>query len=77
MECVTQIAQGRFSRARKSLGRFTINTVTSLGLADPASRLGLPTEEESLGITLGYYGVPSGAYLMLLIMGPVSLFVSL
>ena len=69
---VNQIAQGRFSRAAKSLGRFTINTVTSLGLADPASRLGLPTEEESLGITLGYYGVPSGAYLMLPIMGPSS-----
>ena len=69
---VNQLAQGRFSRAAKSLGRFTINTVTSLGLADPASRLGLPTEEESLGMTLGYYGVPSGPYLMLPIMGPSS-----
>ncbi len=67
---VNQIAQGRFSRAAKSLGRFTINTITSLGLADPARRLGLGTEEESLGMTLGYYGVPSGPYLMLPILGP-------
>lgn len=67
---VNQLAQGRFSRAAKSLGRFTINTVTSLGMADPATRLGLATEEESLGMTLGYYGVPSGPYLMLPILGP-------
>lgn len=67
---VNQLAQGRFSRAAKSLGRFTINTVTSFGLADPARRLGLTTEEESLGTTLGYYGVPSGPYLMLPIFGP-------
>lgn len=69
---VNQLAQGRFKRAAKSLGRFTINTVTTLGLADPASRLGLPIEEESLGTTLGYYGVPSGPYLMLPVLGPSS-----
>ena len=69
---VNQLAQGRFSRAAKTLGRFTINTVTTLGLADPASHLGLPIEEESLGTTLGYYGVPSGPYLMLPILGPSS-----
>ena len=67
---VNQVAQGRFLRAAKTLGRFTLNTVTTLGLADPASRLGLNTEEESLGTTLGYYGVPSGPYLMLPILGP-------
>lgn len=70
---VNQLAQGRFKRVAKSLGRFTLNTVTSLGLADPATRLGLSTEEESLGTTLGYYGVPSGPYLMLPILGPSTL----
>lgn len=70
---VNQLAQGRFSRAAKSLGRFTINTVTSLGMADPATRLGLATEEESLGTTLGYYGIPSGPYVMLPILGPSTL----
>lgn len=67
---VNQVAQGRFSRAAKTLGRFTVNTVTSLGLADPAARLGLTAEDEDFGTTLGYYGVPSGPYLMLPILGP-------
>lgn len=62
---VNQLIQGRPGRAAKTLGRFTINTLTTLGLADPASRLGLPTEEENFGVTLGYYGVPSGPFLML------------
>ncbi|WP_111859449.1 VacJ family lipoprotein [Acinetobacter sp. CFCC 10889] len=70
---VNQLAQGRFSRAAKTLGRFTINTVTSLGFADPAKRLGMPNEDESLGTTLGYYGIPSGPYLMLPILGPSTL----
>ena len=70
---VNQLAQGRFNRAAKSFGRFTINTVTSLGFADPAKRLGMPNEDESLGTTLGYYGVPSGPYLMLPLFGPSTL----
>ena len=67
---VNQIIQGKPVRALKTLGRFTLNTVTSLGFADPASRLNLPTEDESFGTTLGYYGVPSGPYLMLPFFGP-------
>ena len=73
LNAVNQLAQGRFSRAAKTLGRFTINTVTSLGFADPAKRLGMPNEDESLGLTLGYYGVPSGPYLMLPLFGPSTL----
>lgn len=67
---VNQVAQGRPVRALKTLGRFTLNTITTLGFADPASRLNLPTEDESFGTTLGYYGVPSGPYLMLPFFGP-------
>ncbi|WP_335976792.1 VacJ family lipoprotein [Acinetobacter calcoaceticus] len=70
---VNQLIQGRPARAAKTLGRFTINTLTTLGLADPASRLGLPTEEENFGVTLGYYGVPSGPFLMLPFFGPSTL----
>ncbi|HAA07941.1 MAG TPA: VacJ family lipoprotein [Acinetobacter schindleri] len=69
---VNQLIQGRPARAAKSLGRFTINTLTTLGLADPARRLGLSHEDERLGITLGYYGVPSGPYIMLPLLGPSS-----
>ena len=42
---VNQLIQGRPARAAKSLGRFTINTLTTLGLADPARRLGLSHED--------------------------------
>ncbi|ENU29424.1 hypothetical protein F991_02813 [Acinetobacter sp. CIP-A165] len=67
---VNQVIQGRPSRAAKTLGRFTVNTLTTLGFADPARRLGLSTEEENFGVTLGYYGVPSGPYVMLPFFGP-------
>ncbi|MCU4413473.1 VacJ family lipoprotein [Acinetobacter sp. WU_MDCI_Axc73] len=70
---VNQLIQGRPSRAAKTFGRFTINTLTTLGLADPARRMGLPAEEESFGVTLGYYGVPSGPFLMLPFFGPSTL----
>lgn len=68
-----QAVQGRPMRALKSIGRFTVNTLTSLGMADPARRMGLTTEEESLGTTLGYYNVPTGPYLMLPVLGPSTL----
>ena len=67
---VNQLIQGRPVRAAESLGRFTINTLTTLGFADPAQRLGLNTEDENFGTTLGYYGVPSGPYVVLPILGP-------
>lgn len=70
MNMVHQLAQGKPKRAIKTLGRFSINTLTSLGFADPASRIGLTAEEESVGTTLGYYGVNSGAFVMLPVLGP-------
>ena len=67
---VNQLVQGRPGRAAKTFGRFTINTLTTLGFADPARRLNLLPESEGLGITLGYYGVPTGPYLVLPVFGP-------
>ena len=67
---VNQLIQGRPLRAAESLGRFTINTLTTLGFADPARRIGLSAEEEIFGTTLGYYGIPSGPYLVLPVFGP-------
>lgn len=67
---VNQLIQGRPARAAKSLGRFTVNTLTTLGFADPAQRLNLTSESEGLGITMGYYGIPSGPYLVLPVLGP-------
>ena len=67
---VNQLIQGRPLRAAKTIGRFSLNTITTLGMADPARRLGLDTEEENFGTTMGYFGVPSGPYVMLPIYGP-------
>lgn len=67
---INQLIQGRPLRAAKTIGRFSLNTITTLGMADPARRLGLDTEEENFGTTLGYFGVPSGPYVMLPIYGP-------
>ncbi len=67
---VNQLIQGRPARAAKTLGRFSINTLTSLGFADPARRLGLPAEDENFGTTLGYYGISSGPFVMLPFLGP-------
>ena len=70
---VNQLVQGRPKVAAQTLARFSLNTLTTLGMADPAQRFGLLREDESLAMTLGYYGVPSGAYLVLPFLGPSSL----
>lgn len=70
---VNQLLQGKPKQSAKTLGRFTINTLTSLGFADPAKRLNLTHENESFGTTLGVWGVPSGPYLVLPFLGPSSL----
>ena len=67
---INQLVQGRPARAATTVGRFTVNTLTTLGFADPARRLNLSSESEGFGITMGYYGIPSGAYLVLPIFGP-------
>lgn len=67
---INQTAQGRPKRALQTVGRFLLNTVTTLGLADPASRLNLPQEQERFGTTLGYWGVSSGPFVMLPFLGP-------
>lgn len=70
---VNQTIQWKPMVALKTLGRFAFNSLTTLGLADPARRINLNNNEESLGTTLGYYGVPSGPYLMLPFFGPSTL----
>jgi phospholipid-binding lipoprotein MlaA len=42
------------------------------GLFDPASAAGLDSNDEDLGQTLGKWGVKSGPYLMLPVLGPSS-----
>lgn len=54
-----------------ALGRFTYNTVFGLGgLIDVATAFDLPERPEDFGQTLGYWGLDSGPYLMLPLLGP-------
>ncbi|RYY80622.1 MAG: VacJ family lipoprotein [Moraxellaceae bacterium] len=71
---VNHLLQGDGSSSYKSLGRFTVNTVSSLGLADPATKLGFAAQgNEDFGQTLGKWGVKSGPFLMLPLLGPSTL----
>jgi phospholipid-binding lipoprotein MlaA len=48
-------------------GRLMVNTTVGLlGLIDVASTIDLPRQQEDFGQTLGYYGVGTGPYLVLL-----------
>jgi phospholipid-binding lipoprotein MlaA len=63
--------QGRLPEAGGEVARFGINTVLGLGFFDPADTwFGLKEHPDDFGLTLRYYGVPPGAYLMLPLLGP-------
>lgn len=54
--------------------RLNVNTVFGLGgLLDVATELGIQRHREDFGQTLGYWGVPSGPYLVLPLLGPSTL----
>jgi phospholipid-binding lipoprotein MlaA len=63
--------QGKGKDGISDVSRVLVNTTLGIGgLFDPASGVGLPKHSEDLGQTLGYWGVPSGPYLMLPLLGP-------
>lgn len=65
------VLQGDVEAAGTAFGRFTMNTILGAGgLLDPATEFGLPKEDTDFGVTLGKYGVPEGAYLVLPLLGP-------
>lgn len=54
-----------------AFGRFTYNTVFGLGgIFDVATAFDLPERPEDFGQTLGHWGLGSGPYLMLPLLGP-------
>jgi phospholipid-binding lipoprotein MlaA len=67
---VNNLLQGKGEAGMSDVTRFTLNsTFGLLGLLDIASEAGLPKHNEDFGQTLGYWGVPSGPYLMLPLFG--------
>jgi len=71
---VNNILQGKIGAGVSDFGRFAINTTAGLlGVLDVASNAGLEKHNEDFGQTLGFWGVGSGAYLVLPILGPSNL----
>lgn len=67
------LLQARPARALKTSGRFLVNlTLGFLGFFDPASRFGIPEDNNDFGVTLARWGVPDGPYLVLPLIGPTT-----
>ena len=67
------ILQGNFKQLGHSVGSFVINTsVGILGFLNPAEKIGLKPHKEDVGQTLGTYGVGTGCYFVLPILGPTT-----
>jgi phospholipid-binding lipoprotein MlaA len=73
-DILNNLLQGKFKPGFADLGRFLLNTTAGIGgFFDPAKKLGLTRHPEDFGQTLAVWGVPSGGYLMLPILGPGTL----
>jgi phospholipid-binding lipoprotein MlaA len=71
---VNSMLQLKVHRSMNTTARLIFNTTFGVfGLWDPATRMGLPRQPEDFGQTLGYWGVPSGPYVMLPLFGPSNL----
>lgn len=68
---VNSLLQLKPGKAVNALGRFVVNsTVGVLGVADVAKNMGMKRDPETMGDTLGHYGVGTGPYLVLPMFGP-------
>ncbi len=68
------LLQGKVHDAGVDTSRFLFNTTLGgLGFFDVATRMGLQRSDEDFGQTLGVWGVESGPYVVLPLLGPSSL----
>lgn len=71
---VNNLLQGKFANGMSDVMRVAINTTFGLGgVIDIGSDAGLPKHKEDFGQTLGYWGMHSGPYVVLPILGPSTL----
>ena len=67
------VLQGNLKEAGDATASFLINTTIGIvGLANPAEKLGLKAQKEDVGQTLGVYGVGTGCYFVLPVLGPTT-----
>jgi phospholipid-binding lipoprotein MlaA len=71
---LNNILQGKPGDGVSDLGRFAVNTVIGfLGLWDVGTPMGLEKHNEDFGQTLGVWGVESGPYFVIPLLGPSTL----
>ncbi|MGZ5028007.1 MAG: MlaA family lipoprotein [Methylobacter sp.] len=63
---INDVLQLKLLQGGMDISRFIINTTAGVGgVFDWAEKIDLPKHDEDFGQTLGYWGVPSGPYLVL------------
>ena len=68
---VNNVLQLRGEAAASTFMRVNVNTLMGIGgVLDIASELGIDRYKQDFGLTLGYWGVGTGPYLVLPILGP-------
>lgn len=68
---VSNVGQGEGQQALIEMTRFAINTTVGVvGFFDPATRWGLARRDEDAGQMLGRWGIGSGPYMVLPLLGP-------
>ncbi|TAN47193.1 MAG: VacJ family lipoprotein [Methylococcaceae bacterium] len=68
---INDLFQLKFTQGSMDAGRFLVNTTAGVvGFVDVASLLELPKHNEDFEQTLGAWGVPSGPYIVLPLVGP-------
>ena len=71
---INSALQGDLKNTGHSIARFCLNTTVGLlGIFDVATHLGFEKQKEDFGQTLAVYGVGSGPYLVLPLLGPSTL----
>jgi phospholipid-binding lipoprotein MlaA len=68
---VNNLLQAKGTATTDTLFRVTVNTFWGIGgLFDVASEMQIPKHSADFGMTLGHYGMASGPYLVLPVLGP-------
>lgn len=65
------LLQCKGHKALVTTGRFLTNSTVGLaGLFDPATRFGMARQDEDFGQTMGHWGIGTGPYLVMPVLGP-------
>ena len=68
---VNNLLQGKPKAMLQDIGRLLLNSTLGIGgCVDVASAWGIPKHQEDFGQTLAVWGVPSGPYVVLPVLGP-------